>query len=234
MLRQARLFDRPQSTASIALFVREAVTEDIESIGNILLTTWKDVYKYTVKPAGQKNASAVLENTESSELEYKQCFTESELITISGQLTDSCNSNLNKENYATFVACEGQRVIGFARLIKKEESASLDKIYILSEFRGMGLGRQLIMNCFQAAIDKFKVNCVTADVWDQNRDAIDSYNNNCFVKNESKNKHQRETPSGKIFEGFEMICVNCQESVNVLREKLEKYRTGVETKLVLK
>lgn len=95
---------------------------------------------------------------------------------------EKLTKELTEQDTATYLAWEGDRPAGFLRLRKTDEVAhllgtntiELQRIYVLKEFLGFGVGRQLMEFALHYARER-KVEWIWLGVWEHNTRAIDFY-----------------------------------------------------------
>lgn len=63
----------------------------------------------------------------------------------------------------------------------KKNCLELERMYLLKEHQGKGLGRLLLKKTIEIAVEN-KMNCIWLGVWSKNPDAIRFYEKNGFVK----------------------------------------------------
>jgi ribosomal protein S18 acetylase RimI-like enzyme len=64
--------------------------------------------------------------------------------------------------------------------LQKEDSFEIERIYVLSDFQGKGIGRQLLEKAIQMAMEK-KASYIWLGVWEENKSAIQFYKKNGFI-----------------------------------------------------
>jgi ribosomal protein S18 acetylase RimI-like enzyme len=64
--------------------------------------------------------------------------------------------------------------------LQKEDSFEIERIYVLSDFQGKGIGRQLLEKAIQMAKEK-KASYIWLGVWEENKRAIQFYKKNGFI-----------------------------------------------------
>lgn len=165
-------------------FTRPATTADISAIIDIVRVTAKTTY---VMPLNKNESILSIDEqhqyTEQAELDYLR--------------------HLNDENHLTYVALDDVKIVGFARIVKKEDYAYLDKIYLLPGQKNKNYGLRLLISCFKNAMDIFSVNIMKLYVWNENRNAINFYLKNDFVNSGKSLFHQFS--SGE-YQSPEMVC----------------------------
>lgn len=116
------------------MHIRKANLSDAKGIAIVHVDSWRKTYKNIIPDEFLKKLS------------YEQ-------------RTDLWNCNINKEGNYVFVAeNEEGEIIGFADCGKREsnhieDSGDLTSIYILEEYQGMGVGKQLMKQLFLQFIE---------------------------------------------------------------------------------
>lgn len=95
-------------------------------------------------------------------------------------------NNKNSEFY--FATCDTS-VIGYLKLnfgesqteLQDEKALEIERIYVIKEFHGKGVGKLLYDKALQIARQK-NVDYVWLGVWEENRRAINFYTKNGFVE----------------------------------------------------
>ncbi|MGG1634473.1 N-acetyltransferase family protein [Paenibacillus sp. NRS-1760] len=131
------------------MYIRKACLEDAESIAKVHVDSWKSTYKNIVSDEFLKNLSY-------------------------DQRKNLWNRNISdKENY-TFVAVNNEgEVVGFADCGKRESnnidnSGDLKSIYLLEEYQGKGVGKQLFKQLF-LQFEELGYNRVFVEVLEDNK-----------------------------------------------------------------
>lgn len=115
--------------------------------------------------------------------------------------------NLNDDSVLTYVSIDDDKVIGFARLVKKEDYAYLDKLYVLPGQTKKSHGTRLMITCLKNAMHLFSVNTMKLYVWEKNESAINFYVMNTFKKTAMNLRLQ--FASGE-YNSPEMVCTDCK------------------------
>ncbi|WP_339205651.1 GNAT family N-acetyltransferase [Paenibacillus sp. FSL K6-3182] len=131
------------------MYIRKACLEDAEGIAKVHVDSWKSTYKNIVSDEFLKNLSY-------------------------DQRKNLWNRNISdKENY-TFVAVNNEgEVVGFADCGKRESnnidnSGDLKSIYLLEEYQGKGVGKQLFKQLF-LQFEELGYNRVFVEVLEDNK-----------------------------------------------------------------
>ena len=101
---------------------------------------------------------------------------------------DKLSRELKDENTSFYFVKSANEVIGYMKLnagpaqteLQKEDSFELERIYVLKDYQGKGIGRQLLDKAIQMAREK-KASYIWLGVWEENKSAIKFYNKNGFV-----------------------------------------------------
>ena len=101
---------------------------------------------------------------------------------------DKLSRELKDENTSFYFVKSETEVIGYMKLneggaqteLQKEDSFEIERIYVLSDFQGKGLGRQLLEKAIQMAMEK-KASYIWLGVWEENKSAIQFYKKNGFT-----------------------------------------------------
>lgn len=129
--------------------VRRAVIEDAEGIARVHVDSWRSTYKN------------IIPNEFLMSLSYEQ-------------RTELWDKNITKDGNFVFVAeNDNGEIIGFADCGKREknnikDSGDLTSIYLLEEYQGQGIGRQLMKRLFQQ-FEELNYNKVFVEVLDDNK-----------------------------------------------------------------
>lgn len=95
----------------------------------------------------------------------------------------------NKES-SFYLLKRGKDVLGYIKINfgasrtghNKKNCVELERMYLLKEHQGKGLGRLLLKKTMEIAAEN-KIDCTWLGVWSKNPDAIRFYEKNGFVKN---------------------------------------------------
>ena len=101
---------------------------------------------------------------------------------------DKLTRELKYENTAFYFVKSANEVIGYMKLnagpaqteLQKEDSFELERIYVLKDYQGKGIGRQLLDKAIQLAKEK-KASYIWLGVWEENKSAIQFYKKNGFI-----------------------------------------------------
>jgi ribosomal protein S18 acetylase RimI-like enzyme len=133
----------------IPLIIRKANQSDAIGIARVHVDSWRTTYKDIIP-------SEFLEK-----LSYEQ-------------RTALWNRNISKEDHYVFVAVSTDgEIVGFADCGKREannlkDTCDLTSIYLLKEYQGKGVGKQLLKALFNQ-FEKLKVNKVFVEVLEENK-----------------------------------------------------------------
>lgn len=111
------------------MYIRKATLADAKGIAKVHVDSWKTTYKNIIPDESLKKLSY-------------------------DQRTDLWNRNICKEgNYVIVAENTDEEIIGFADCGKKdnnnlENSGDLTSIYLLEEYQGKGVGKQLLKRLF--------------------------------------------------------------------------------------
>ncbi|NRD79908.1 GNAT family N-acetyltransferase [Bacillus sp. BRMEA1] len=111
------------------MYIRKAVLTDAKGIAKVHVDSWNTTYKNIIPDEFLKKLSY-------------------------DQRTDLWNSNISKEGNYIFVAVNNEgEIVGFADCGKSESnnvnnSGDLTSIYLLEEYQGKGVGKQLLKQLF--------------------------------------------------------------------------------------
>lgn len=102
---------------------------------------------------------------------------------------DKLMSEFSDKNTEFYFALMNERIVGFLKLNSgeaqtepnQENSLEIERIYVLSEFQGKGVGQFLFEKTVELA-NKRKLDYVWLGVWEQNSKAIGFYKKNGFVE----------------------------------------------------
>ena len=101
---------------------------------------------------------------------------------------DKLSRELKDENTSFYFVKSANEVIGYMKLnagpaqteLQKEDSFELERIYVLKDYQGKGIGRQLLDKAIQMAREK-KASYIWLGVWEENKSAIQFYKKNGFT-----------------------------------------------------
>lgn len=147
------------------IFVREAQVNDIPELREVAITTYHDTFAQFNTP---QNMTAYFEEA------YN-------LKTLTSELAEN-NSKL-------FLACEDDKILGFARLREYEEvrellgdnTVELQRLYVLTDAQGRSVGRLLMQTALEYAANK-NYEWIWLGVWERNFKAQEFYNKWGFEK----------------------------------------------------
>ncbi len=145
--------------------IRESRVEDMEAMRQVALSSYHDAFAEYNTP---ENMKAYLDEA------YN-------LVTLTKE-HDEKGSKL-------FLACDGEKIIGFARLRDTDEVADklgtntieLQRLYVLTEAQGKSAGKLLMEKAMQYAVDK-NYDWIWLGVWERNFNAQKFYNKWGFEK----------------------------------------------------
>ncbi|MDB5260264.1 MAG: inorganic pyrophosphatase, inorganic pyrophosphatase [Candidatus Nomurabacteria bacterium] len=184
-----------------------ATPEDARGIREVQYKTWLETYT-------NENAGIT---TEDVEKRFEDAFTDEKIK----KREESIRNQPENENF--YVVKNSGKVIGFCMVIRKEDRNQLQAIYILPEFQGKGLGKNL-WNKAKEFLDKEKDTYV--EVVDYNQGAINFYTSLGFKKTDRKWREEEEIKvNGKVLPEIEMVRkAEGQESksLEMAREYLSK------------
>jgi len=110
--------------------IRKTTVKDVEDIQEVFYKTWLDTYPN----------EEVGRTREDIEFRWKEAFSEERLEKRRGEIRDPLSEPV-------FVACEENKVLGVCRIERGEEANRMTAIYVLPEYQGRGIGKEL----FEAA-----------------------------------------------------------------------------------
>lgn len=116
---------------------------------------------------------------------------------------------LKSKNYFYLVCKNGGNLVGYAKLVLEKELAILDKLYLLHNFQGFGYGRQLLLRCYEIALEH-GAKKMTLIAYEENQRAVDFYIHHGFDPGEKKPHLHLVTrkPTNKFH--YEMTCENME------------------------
>ncbi|MEH6944089.1 GNAT family N-acetyltransferase [Bacillus sp. JJ722] len=131
------------------MYIRKAVLTDVKGIAKVHVDSWRTTYKNIIPDEFLKKLSY-------------------------DQRTDVWNRNISKEGNYVFVAenIDGE-IIGFADCGKRESNnvpiaGDLTSIYLLEEYQGKGVGKQLLKQLF-LQLEELGFNRVFVEVLEDNK-----------------------------------------------------------------
>lgn len=108
-------------------------------------------------------------------------------------------SENGKSGVFSFVAKEGNKIVGFCQVVKEKDYNELKIIYVLPEYQGKGIGKMLA-NRAMSLLD-FSKNTII-EVVEYNKGAIEFYKKLGFIEFEKGKGH--EVPNGKTMPTIRM------------------------------
>lgn len=98
-------------------------------------------------------------------------------------------AELNDPNSSFYFAALGSKVVGYIKLnkgssqteLKENNAMEIERIYVLNEFQGKGVGQLLYEKAMQVAKDN-SADYIWLGVWEDNTSAIKFYKKNGFVE----------------------------------------------------
>lgn len=108
---------------------------------------------------------------------------------IEGLSVEKLTAELSNENTEFYFAAYGENIIGYLKLnfgpsqteMQSENGLEIERIYILKEFYGKGVGQYLYEHAITIARQK-NADYVWLGVWEKNPRAINFYKKNGFVE----------------------------------------------------
>lgn len=102
--------------------------------------------------------------------------------------TNKMYEELLNENSVFYILYDDKIPVGYLKLnegegqsdIKDSSSLEIERIYVLKEFQGMGIGKILLDKAIDFAIDK-KKDYIWLGVWEKNEKALAFYKKNNFI-----------------------------------------------------
>ena len=96
-----------------------------------------------------------------------------------GFSSDKLSRELNDENTTFYFVKNGQEVIGYMKLNddlsqteqQAEDSLEIERIYVLKEYQGKGIGKELL-NLAKHIANQKNAPYIWLDVWEENKKAI--------------------------------------------------------------
>lgn len=142
--------------------ILDSVPEDAEGTINVYYKTWLDTYP-------NEKLDITREDIENS---YKDAFSPGEIKKLKDKI-----EHLDK-NTRRLVAKNGDKIVGVATAVIKEDNNELRTIYVLPEYQGRGIGKKLWMETkkFFDPTKDIVVNVVT-----YNQNTIEFYKKLGFV-----------------------------------------------------
>ena len=147
------------------IVIREATREDIAEMREVAISTYQDTFAEFNTP---ENMKTYLDESYSMHVLVEE---------------------LHEMNAKLFLACDEDKIIGFARLRKNPEVSELlgdhtievQRLYVLTEAQGKSAGRLLMETSMKYASEK-KYNWIWLGVWEKNFKAQEFYKKNGFEK----------------------------------------------------
>ena len=165
-----------------------ATAQDAEGMGKVFYKTWLATYP-------NKEVGITIDDIEDR---FKDRFTEESLKKAGEKITNP------PEGSTTFLAKEGDTIVGVCRILVSEQENRIGAIYVLPEYQGKGIGKKLweqARKLFDFTKDTF------VSVASYNTNAIEFYKNLGFKdtgKHLDSDEHFR-MKSGAIMPHMEMI-----------------------------
>ena len=116
----------------------------------------------------------------------------------------------------SFVAKEGNKIVGFCQVVKEKDYNELKIIYVLPEYQGKGIGKMLA-NRAMSMLD-FSKNTII-EVVEYNKGAIEFYKKLGFVEFEKGKGH--EVPNGKTMPTIKMKMV--KDIIGLQKEEIKLF-----------
>ena len=147
------------------IVVREATEEDIPQIQQVAISTYQDTF-------------AQFNSPENMRAYFDQAYN-------LGTLTQE----LHEPNARLFIACEGDRILGFVRLRQYDEvrellgenTIELQRLYVLTKAQGKSIGKLLMEKALRFAADNH-YEWIWLGVWERNFKAQEFYKKFGFEK----------------------------------------------------
>lgn len=147
------------------ILIKRVTLNDIEQLRKISRQTFSDTF------------SAV--NTE----ENMKKYLEEELS------VEKLTAELNNENSAFYFATMDDKVVGYLKVntgqaqteLKDGSGLEIERIYVLKEYHGKGIGQELYEQAIQIA-RQMNAEYVWLGVWEENLRAVNFYKKNGFVE----------------------------------------------------
>jgi hypothetical protein len=147
------------------VFIREAETEDAETIGKLAAQTFTETFEWY--------------NTAENMRDYNE----------SHFATHQILAEIEDKNSIMYVAIIDSEIIGYAKLKSSETPKELDnstgieieRLYVKKEFHNKKAGLALMNTCIEKAKEK-NVDLIWLGVWEQNPRAINFYTKIGFEK----------------------------------------------------
>lgn len=108
----------------------------------------------------------------------------------------------NDKDSRTFVAKDGDHVVGFIGVQKTEDRNRLRALYVLSGYQGQGIGRRLMEESLEFLGTDKKI---TLEVVEYNTKAIEFYKNFGFIENGLTTSEAAKLLNGKEMPEIEMV-----------------------------
>lgn len=178
----------PENKEKEPIVVSLAIPADAEGIAHVVVTTWLSTYPNEELGISKED---IQERTKSRQ-------TPEEIEKTRQRITEG------KTNQKTFVAKQGENVIGFCSVTKEPEFNQLKAIYILPEYQGQGVGQKLwtqVLDFFNDNKNKIIVQVAT-----YNQQAIDFYKRLGFKETGKNFSDERfRMKSGSIIPETELV-----------------------------
>lgn len=94
------------------------------------------------------------------------------------------------DTQTTWLAFDGDKLVGSITLIDKGENCELTAFYVLPSYQGMGIGRSL----FDIVLAKSRGKDITLDIYSHNKKSIELYKKWGFEVDEARGKFKRHWP----------------------------------------
>jgi ribosomal protein S18 acetylase RimI-like enzyme len=198
---QPKMF-RDSHADSLYSEIRLATEEDFPEIINIIAMTISTTYVNRNENSTITPIFTALESMQYIESECKKYY-----------------ENLNDSKHTTFVACVDNKVIGFTRIVKDDDSCHLEKLYVLPEYCGDSrqFGKKLMLACLRSCKEIFGSSAIDLEVWQKNSRAIHFYNNLKFFKTGPETS--RKFSSGVYYSDV-MVCNDTITAESIIQKSL--------------
>lgn len=167
-----------------SIVISEAKPEDAAGIRKVQRDTWMCTYPNEKLGITPKDVEEKVDEMQTGGIER-----------LVERIKDDKNSR-------TYVAKDGDQIVGFVGAQKTEEINRLRAIYVLSSYHGQGIGRSLLEKALEFLGEEKDI---SLEVVEYNTKAIEFYKKNGFKEKGPISTAISQLPSGKEFPEIEMI-----------------------------
>lgn len=145
--------------------VRLAVIEDVESMSQVVVDTWKIAYKGLISQAYLNKLTTKV---------YNERF----------------KRQINAKKMLFLVAQVQEKIVGMLQADVKIDSMRIQMLYVLPQYHHQGVGKALLNQCIDQCSNNSSISKVILDVLDKNDMAKEFYKKNGFVASGQKQESQ--------------------------------------------